>query len=316
MLEMAEFLHALTIAMTTGITAISVGIGQGIVGFSAVNAINIQPKAKDDIQKISLLGTAIIETSAIIGFAVAVILLLTTNNTNINIYSSIAELGIGIAISSTGLVIGLVSAMPAKNACMAAARQPFFGGKILKFMLITQSMIETPIIFSFIIAMLIKSMLTSVTTLEQSIKLLAAGLAIGLGSIGPALGLGQLGKTAFKAVGVNRKSYSKIFTFMLVNGAIIETPTIFALLISMLILGTGNLSMLKAISLLSAALCIGIGTFGPGISSGTIASSACTQIGINPDSYSLQSKTSIFAQSITETATIYALMVSLLIILI
>lgn len=314
MLEMAEFLHYLNIAMVTGVTSISVGFGQGLVGAAAVEALNIQPKAKDDIQKISLLGTALVETAAIIGFAMAIILLIGTKKTDITLYSSIAELGIGFCISIAGLVIGFVSSMPAKNACLAIARQPFFGNKILRFMLISQSMIETPIIFSFIVAMFIKNMAPSATTIEQSLKLLASGLAIGLGCVGPTMGLGQLSKTAFKSIGINRKSYSKIFTFFLVNGAIIETPTIFALLVSMLILGTGDLNTVKAIAVISAAFCIGIGTFGPGLSSGRIASSACEQIAKKPESYSLISKTSIFAQSITETAAIYALLVSLLLV--
>lgn len=315
MLAIVEFLHYLSIALASGITALSVGIGQGIVGSKALIAINSQPKAKDDIQKISLLGTALIETSAIIGFTISIILIVGTDHETRTIYTSISELGIAFAISVTGFIIGLISSIPAKNACLAAARQPFFGNKILRLMLISQSMIETPVIFSFIIAMFIKNLLPSATNLETSLKLLASGLAIGIGSIGPSLGLGRLAKSIFTSIGENRKAYPKMFTFMLVNGAIIETPTIFSLLVSMLILAAKTpITMVKAISLIAGAICIGIGTLGPGFSSGNIASHACSEISKKPELYSVISKLSIFAQSITETAAIYAFIIALLVV--
>ncbi|MFC1843002.1 hypothetical protein ACFLYU_05085 [Candidatus Dependentiae bacterium] len=316
MIEVVEFLHYLSIAMVAAASSVSVGIGEGIVGLNAIKAINIQPRARDEIQKTAVLGMALVETAAIIGVSIAFILLIGTRQEDKNIYLAISEIGIALGISLSGFVIGFVSAMPAKSACLAIARQPFFGNKILRFMLITQSMIQTPIIFSFIVAMFIKNMAVGATTLAQSLKLLASGLAIGLGSIGPAIGLGEFGKITCESIGVNRKAYGKIFTFTLISAAIIETPIIFALLVSMLIISSGSPSMLKAIALVSSAFCIGIGTFGPGVSSGQTAGSACKEIAKNPDNYSNMSKVSIFAQSITGTAAIYALMISILLILV
>ena len=314
MSEVVEFLHYFTIAMVAGASSIAVGIGEGLVGLSAIEAINIQPKARDDIQKTAVLGMALVETAAIIGVSIGFILLIGVQQADKNLYFALSELGIALGISISGFAIGLVSAMPARSACLAIARQPFFGNKIMRFMLITQSMIQTPVIFSFIIAMFIKSLSTGATTIEQSLKLIASGLAIGLGSIGPAMGLGEFGKITCESIGINRKAYGKIFTFTLISAAIIETPIIFALLISMLIISSGAPTLLKAIALVSSSFCIGIGTFGPGISSGKTAGAACKQIAHNPDNYSSMSKVSILAQSITGTAAIYALITSLLLI--
>ena len=69
---------------------------------------------------------------------------------------ALLNLGIAFAISLSGFVLGLVSALPAQQAVLAIARQPFFSQKIFRFMLITQSIIQTPIVFGFIIAMFIK----------------------------------------------------------------------------------------------------------------------------------------------------------------
>lgn len=315
MLETTEIIHSLTVAIATAIPAIGVGFGQGSIGLVSAQALNFQPMAKDDIQKTSILGMALVETAAIIGTCISLILIIGSGNTARSLYTSISEIGIAIAIGLTGLIIGIASSMPAKSACLSLAKQPFQGNQILRFMLITQSVIQTPIIFSFIVAMFIKNMSVTASTLEQGLSLLASGLAIGLGTVGPALGLGRLSSTACTAIGSNKKAYSKIFTFTLISEAIIETPVIFSLLTSLLIISTHPTTTLKAIALVSAAFCIGVGTFGPGLSSGNISSEACTQIAKDPNKYSLISNVSIFSQSIIETSAIYAFMVSLLLIL-
>ena len=66
--------------------------------------------------------------------------------------------------------------------------------------------------------------------------------------------------------------------------------------------------------MLAAGLCTGIGTFGPGISSGKTASAACHQIAVNPEHHGMLSKVSIFAQGLIDTSAIYALLISLLLI--
>jgi len=314
MIEIVELLHFVTIAMVTAASSVAVGIGEGFVGLSAIQAINIQPEAKDDIQKTAILGMALVETAAILCVTISFIILFGTAQESMNIYFSLSELGIALGLSLSGFAIGLVSAMPARAACLAMARQPFFSNKIVRFMLIAQAMIQTPVIFSFIIAIFIKGYATSAANITDSLKLIASGLAIGLGSIGPAIGLGIFGKTACNSIGMNRKSYGKIFTFTLISEGIIETPIIFAFLVSFLIILYPAPTLLIAIAMLAAAFCVGLGTFGPGIGLGRIAASACHQIAKDPEKYSMLSKVSILAQSIASTAAIYALIVAMLLI--
>ena len=94
-------------------------------------------------------------------------------------------------------------------------------------MLITQSLIQTPVIFGLIVALLITASIGSVQTLVEGTQLLAAGICIGLGSIGPTIGLGRFTYQACYTAGINRSSYTKILPFTLISGAIIETPLIF-----------------------------------------------------------------------------------------
>lgn len=314
MILTSEYLHYGTIALAAAINAVGVGIGEGITSRAAIEAINIQPRAKNEIIKTAVFGMALIETAAIMGVTVALILLVGTQ-TNTSTYARIAESGIALAICLPGLFIGFVSALPAQQACLSIARQPFFSQKILRFMLLTQSVLQTPIISGFIIAMFIRYEAESVTTLAQGLKLLASGLCIGLGSIGPSIGLGIFAHTACKSVSINRDAYGRLLSFTLVSQAIIETNIIFALVISILIIfASPAITLLGSCALLGAALSTGLGTFGAGISNGRTSSATCKEIALHPDSYTQLSRTSMIAQSLIDTSPIYALIVSIILI--
>lgn len=311
----SDYIHFGTIALTAAINAAGVGIGQGLTSSAAVEAINRQPAARNDITKTAILGLALIETAAVMGTFTSFLLLLQTRYNNYSFYGSIAELGIAFAICCSGFVLGLVSALPARSACFAVARQPFFTPQIIRFMMISLSLLQTPIIFGLIVALFIQGQAASIVSLRDSLRLIASGACIGLGSIGPAIGLAIFARTACQGLGINRHAYRQIFSFTLISQAIIETPIIFALIIAISLLFIPSIAeenILDGIILLSAGLCTGIGTIGPGISSGRTATAACTQIARNPSTYTALSRMSMFAQGLIETSAIYAILISFL----
>ncbi len=212
MTALADFLHYLSIAFVIGANSLGVGIGQGLTYAAAITAINRQPKARNEIAKLAILGTALIETSAILGITMAIMLLIERQPPDHPLYARIAETGIACAMCFSGFVIGLFSSLPAQAACLATARQPFFSQKIMRFMLVTQSIIQTPIIFGFIIALFIKARSLSITTSAESMRLLASGICIGLGSIGPAIGLSRFAQTACYSLSINRNAYNKLLS--------------------------------------------------------------------------------------------------------
>lgn len=307
--------HYLSIATTIALPALGVGIGQGLATWAALQAINEQPSAKSDVSNLVILGMALVETAAIMGFVVAFMLLF--GSTTVSVYGAYGELGIACAVGLPGFFIGICSSLPIYQSCFALAQQPFFASKIVRFMLITQSLIETPLIFGFIIALFIKNQTEHATTLLESYKCIASGLCIGLGCIGPSLGMAHFARTACRSIGINRNAYNQIFTFTFISEAIIETPIIFSLVIAILILiSSAANTTLAGIAMLAASLCIGIGTLGPGISSGRTASSACINIAKNPENYGILSRTSMFGQGIIDTSAIYALLIAMMLILI
>lgn len=70
----------------------------------------------------------------------------------------------------------------------------------------------------------------------EAAKVLAAGFAIGVGSLGSALGEGYIAGKALETMGRNPSIKDELFTRMIVGMAIAESTAIYALVISFIIL--------------------------------------------------------------------------------
>lgn len=314
-----EFLHYGAITVSIAISSISVGLGEGLISWSALHAIDRQPQAKDDVMRVAIIGMTLVETVAILGLLISILLLMYTNVELENHYAYYAETGIIAAMSITGLVIGLASTFPAQAACHAVARQPFFAPRISAFMLLAQVLIQTPMISAFLVSLFIQGQASAAISFNDSLRLIASGLCVGIGSIGPAIGLSSFAKAAIQSLGKNTKAYSKLLSFTFISEALIETPIIFCLIIAAILLfvvprPTSD-TTIDGIIFLCAAFCTGFGTLGAGISSGKTAATACTYIGQDPESYNILSRTSILAQTLIETMVLYTVILSLLMLL-
>ncbi len=69
-----------------------------------------------------------------------------------------------------------------------------------------------------------------------AVKLLAAGLCMGLGALGPGIGEGMIGSKAMEAMGRNPEVSDKVFSNMIVAMAVCESTGIYALVVSLIIL--------------------------------------------------------------------------------
>ena len=70
----------------------------------------------------------------------------------------------------------------------------------------------------------------------ESARILAAGLCMGLGAIGPGIGEGIAASKALEAMGRNPEMAGPLFTNMLISMAVCESTAIYALLITFIIL--------------------------------------------------------------------------------
>lgn len=70
----------------------------------------------------------------------------------------------------------------------------------------------------------------------EAVKLLAAGLCVGIGGLGPALGEGFIAAKAMEAIGRNPQASDKIVPNMIVSMAICESISIYSLVISLILI--------------------------------------------------------------------------------
>ncbi|MSQ30755.1 MAG: ATP synthase F0 subunit C [Dehalococcoidia bacterium] len=69
----------------------------------------------------------------------------------------------------------------------------------------------------------------------NGMKYLAAGIAMGIGSVGPGIGIGMLGGRAMEALGRNPEAAGVIQTNMILGIAFAEAIGIYALVVAILI---------------------------------------------------------------------------------
>jgi F-type H+-transporting ATPase subunit c len=310
-----HLLHFCSIAFCTVATGLGVSRSHGKTSAASIDAIDRQPAMRPEIFHSTILALALIETAAILGLLMSMLLLLTPPA---NLPTALAEVGIALSIGIPGLLIGWFSAAPGAQALHAIARQPFIARRMNNFMLLMLSLVQTPLIFGLITALLIHARLAYITTVAQGLTLLGAGLAIGLGSVGPIIGSCLFAQEVCKSAGRNSVAFPRLFFFTFFSQAIIETPVIFSIIIGLMLIKKSTIAYdnpLIGLLCLVIGTTIGIGTFGAGISSGRTAAAAAKQIGYNPESYSSLYRGSMMAQGIIDTIAIYAFVVSLWLIL-
>lgn len=149
----------------------------------------------------------------------------------------------------------------------------------------------------------------------QLFVVLGAGLAIGLGAVGSAIGEGYIAMNAMQALGRQPGESQKILRLMIIAQAITETAAIFALVMALVLLfGTDGTGTMKAITYLSAGIAIGFGTIGSGFGAGLPGGSALKGIARNPENSDVLTVQMIIGQAVTQTSTIFALTVSLILV--
>lgn len=144
--------------------------------------------------------------------------------------------------------------------------------------------------------------------------LFAAALSMGLGAIGSAYGLGHASATACEAIARQPQEAGKVIKIMLIGQAAAGTPSIFALLVSFLLL-FGKLpqpGIVQFCAILGAGICMGAGAVGPGIGAGYANAAACEGVARMPDHENTLLRIMLMGQAVSQSTSIYALVIAFL----
>jgi F0F1-type ATP synthase membrane subunit c/vacuolar-type H+-ATPase subunit K len=309
-----ELIHYFSAGLPIMLGCFGSSIGQGIAGFSGQEALTRQVLGSDQSFRATIIGIALIESGTIVALVTALLTLFNTPEV-LNMDIAIAELGASLAVGISAAAISIAASFVVKATTHSMARQPFFSQKLFPFMLISQSIIEAPVIFGFIVSMLIRNQLNVDVDFYKSMALLAAGLVIAIGCIGPSIGQALFAHTACKSLGVNKNAYTQIFPFSLINQALIETPMIFCMLLALIIcyMTIPHVApILVSTRCLVAAITMGVSTMGVGIGIGYVSSRGCLNIAADPATYASTIRATLLAAAFTESMVIYAFVVSIL----
>ena len=236
-----------------------------------------------------------------------------------------AYLGAGLCVGIGAITTGIGSGIIAGEGAYGIVKQPKANEQLFRTMLIGQAAAQTAGIFALVISMLLIYGRSDAPEggWFKAAAYLSAGLAMGLGSIGPSLGAGYAGGQACKSVARMPKHGNAIMGNMLIGQALSQTSAIFALVVAFLLMysvpnqpegiSTGRI-LVKSLGLIGAGLSIGLGTLGPGTGIGYVAGKANDSMGRFPDQKSNIMRTMFLGAAVSESTAIYALVISFLLI--
>lgn len=308
MISITLLIHYLIISITIGIPLLSVARGQQRASMMVINALDEQPSAQGSLRFLFLLGAAMLEFAGILSIVMSIIFFYTIPTT---LPGALAQLGAAAAFTFPAATVGTIAAYSLAENIQALARQPLLQQKIMRLLLLTQIMLQTPVLFGFVLGGLLNASVDSTLTITAGIKLFASGLTFGLGCMGPLLGLSLFARQACSAVGEHPQSFDNIFAFSFVSQGIIETPILFVFVVSLwLWLVQPSEALLANIVYITIACMMSSTVFGAGISSGTTAGTTCKQIGLYGENYAALSRTSLLGQVFIETNAIYGFIIA------
>jgi F-type H+-transporting ATPase subunit c len=232
-----------------------------------------------------------------------------------------AAISVGVASISCGIGEGYIAGV----ASHSIMKQPGSRDQLYRAMFIGQAITETGGIFSLVIALLL--LFGGFNVIEggwfRFAALLSAGIAIGIGSVGPGAGAGYAGGQACHAICRQPRQTNKIMGYMLIGQALAQTSSIFALLVSLLLLYSTPLQdsipnltnasiVIRSVAFIAAGISIGFGTIGPGTGIGYVAGKACHMMGKFPRQGSHIMRTMFLGAAVSQSTAIYALVISFL----
>jgi len=228
-----------------------------------------------------------------------------------------AGAGIALGFGGIGAAIGMGNA--AGQAGESIMRQPEQQGPMLRTMLIGQAVGGSPSIFALVIGFLIL-LIPSTTLKAEGLHLAAvaigAGLSIGLGCFGSGFGCGWPAGAACDGVARNPRRSGPIVQGMVIGQAVAQSPSIFATVVSLILLfvGVGSPGWAGMGICIGAGLAMGAGAFGPGIGSGSAAGGAVRGMSCWPLSHGLTVRTMLIGQAVCQTPAIFGMLVAFILI--
>ncbi len=237
------------------------------------------------------------------------------------IVKALSMLGAAIAIGLGGVGAGVGIGMSGATACEGIGRQPKMSSELFRIMLIGQAATSTPPTFALVVSILLLFGKVEGAPLIHGFAALGAGISIGAGAFASGIGSAYPASRACEAIARQPHLRAPFTTLMLLGQAVSQTPVIFSLMVSFMLLfmpAKPDAGFVEFVAVVSAGICMGFGAMGPSIGSGIAAESAI--IGVRhhrePEkAVGLLTRVMLLGQAVAQSTSIYALVVALVLIM-
>ena len=197
-----------------------------------------------------------------------------------------AYAGAGIAMGAGAIGAAIGEGYTAAHANAAVSRNPSLAGDIFKSMLVGQAIAESASIFALVIALILLFSKFPADSYIMVAVVFSAGICMGLGAIGSGVGSGYPAGAACTGMSRQPAMSGRLMTNMLIGSAVCQTPSIFALVTSFILLFT-NFSDRPVsptwAAIIGAGLASGFGAIGSGLGGGLVAETSCEGTARNPE---------------------------------
>jgi len=300
-----------------GLGAVGAAIGEGYTAAMANLAVSRSPNNSGDIFKNMLVGQAVAESSSIFALVIA-ILLLFLDIEMAGVLKAAALLGAGLCMGLGAIGSGIGAGFPGGQTCFGIARQPEAAPSLTTNMLIGSAVCQTPAIFAMVVALILLFKPTgAAAAFPTCAALIGAGLSTGLAAIGSGYGGGMAAGASCEGVARQPETTTAVTTTMLVGQAVYQTPSVFGLLVSFILIFKSfpeSTTLSASVGLLSAGLCMGLGGIGPGIGNGMAAEGAVRWVARRIEYAGDLMRIMLVGQAVSQSTAIYAMVVSLVLI--
>jgi len=230
MASVATVLGNFGIIAALGIPSVCLGILTCKTQREALFATARQPFFADKILNLMLITLALMQTSVILGFILAFLIqgqsiLTHTFSGSLILLAS----GLAYGCGTIGPLIGL--GIFSATACATVGANRTVYPQVLSFTFLCQGLIEAPILFSLVIALLIVS-----GTQANPVACIAAAMAIALSTLGPGIASGRIARAACSAIGKQPEAYTTISRMSLLAQTLIDTAPIYGMIIALSLL--------------------------------------------------------------------------------
>jgi ATP synthase F0 subunit c len=300
-----------------GLGAVGAAIGEGYTAAQANLAVSRNPRVSGAIFKNMLVGQAVAESASIFALVIAILLLFLDVSIT-NALKAAALFGAGLCMGFGAIGSGVGSGFPGGQACIGISRQPGAASRLTTNMLIGSAVCQTPAIFSMVVALMLIFMDFGKAPLYPTwAALIGAGMSTGLAAIGSGYGGGMAAGASCEGIARQPETVGNVTTIMLIGQAVSQTPSIFGLLVSFVLLFKTfpeSQALSASMALLGAGICMGFGGIGPGIGNGMAAEGAVRWVARNAEHAGDLMRTMLVGQAVSQSTAIYAMVISLVLI--